>query len=657
MGDRHARELCHTLGEDGDTLPFSQLDATVGEGKVRPGHGLQVDITARVEIPLGHSGAWWWRDAQLDVHGSRLFAALPHGLGSVAQMTLPVKAIIDTDDAEVHVGGTWKGSIIFGAKQLSRGRLDSTLADIVAAGDPQFVVELRHRSSQLICLLPTRASLIQKGLLRPHQVSVRDDGPLGDFRKSKLRLVAGYLRWWLMPLLFIVASWSLSQRPEQILPHLPALMLESNLLTEQVGVNAVLPPHPESMAEAFRLGAIHAQMQQMKLAEAEGGQATTVPLQSMQSLMREAALVLGDRAANRIITAEDMDAMLDEIVRIEAHVGVVYRILGFFTFVNTVWLFAILGISISIGPAVYHLLKPLHDAFRKLLRWLYFEIILPNVQRAHRWGLFEVFAWVGCWAGLAQGMLVTSAPDVAEMIALTASGLTIPALGYTTVLRGKRVSNDWMATLFQLFFAVGCFPWALHYHSTLYGYCVVVAIYGAMGFGVWAGHLCVAIGFHSKEAMHRVCATSLLLVGTFVSLTAAGVQPELLAPFSSAVSVFGSVMLFLSLLIISSNPWNHSSTRTEKLRFGLSRWAYANLLMLFTLLVLNAAGRTFGLVGMANTSTTFLCLWLLDKYVDFHVDMKWNGWVLVLLVSCVAWRASLWLHAHPGHIVSMFSGI
>merc|ERR1712159_220834 len=105
----------------------------------------------------------------------------------------------------------------------------------------------------------------------------------------------------------------------------------------------------------------------------------------------------------------------------------------------------------------------------KLMRWVYFEIILPNVLRAHRWGLFEVLVWVGCWVGLAQGMLVTNAPDVAEMIALTASGLTIPALGYTTVLRGKRVSNDWMATLFQLFFAVGCFPWALHFRSTLYG--------------------------------------------------------------------------------------------------------------------------------------------------------------------------------------------
>jgi len=53
-----------------------------------------------------------------------------------------------------------------------------------------------------------------------------------------------------------------------------------------------------------------------------------------------------------------MDGMLDEIVRFEAHVGVVYRVLGFFTFVNTVWLFAILGITASIGPSIYHLLQP-----------------------------------------------------------------------------------------------------------------------------------------------------------------------------------------------------------------------------------------------------------------------------------------------------------
>ena len=110
----------------------------------------------------------------------------------MAQMLLPVKAVIVPDESELD-RGVWKGSVTFGAKQLSSGRLDSTLADIVARGDPPFVVELRHDSSQLLGFLPTRASLIQKGLATAQQpVSVRDDGPLGDFRKSKLRLWAGY---------------------------------------------------------------------------------------------------------------------------------------------------------------------------------------------------------------------------------------------------------------------------------------------------------------------------------------------------------------------------------------------------------------------------------------------------------------------------------
>lgn len=252
MGDRHARELCRTLGEAGDTLPFSKLDATVRYGTVRAGHGLQINLTGRVSddpsqtVPFRNS-KWWWRNGRLDVHGRELFAALPHGLGSMAQMLLPVKALIVPDESELD-RGVWKGSVTFGAKQLSSGRLDSTLADIVARGDPPFVVELRHDSSQLLGFLPTRASLIQKGLATAQQpVSVRDDGPLGDFRKSQLRLWAGYLRWWLLPLLFIVSSWHLSLYPEQILAHTPAWLLGTGSLKEQVDVSAVLPPHPRSI--------------------------------------------------------------------------------------------------------------------------------------------------------------------------------------------------------------------------------------------------------------------------------------------------------------------------------------------------------------------------------------------------------------------------
>ena len=59
------------------------------------------------------------------------------------------------------------------------------------------------------------------------------------------------------------------------------------------------------------------------------------------------------------------------------------------------------------------------------------------------------------------------AVDVGEMVSLTASALAAPALGYTTLLRGKRASHEVLATLVPLFFAASCFPWAMHYQSRL----------------------------------------------------------------------------------------------------------------------------------------------------------------------------------------------
>ena len=59
------------------------------------------------------------------------------------------------------------------------------------------------------------------------------------------------------------------------------------------------------------------------------------------------------------------------------------------------------------------------------------------------------------------------AVDVGEMVSLTASALAAPALGYTTLLRGKRTSHEVLGTIVPLFFAASCCPWALHYQSPL----------------------------------------------------------------------------------------------------------------------------------------------------------------------------------------------
>ena len=60
------------------------------------------------------------------------------------------------------------------------------------------------------------------------------------------------------------------------------------------------------------------------------------------------------------------------------------------------------------------------------------------------------------------------------------------------------------------------------------------------------------------------------------------------------------------------------------------------------------------LPGLANTAVTFTVLWLVEKYAELHLEAQWNGWVLLLLVSLIAYKGALWLHNHPVFVASMF---
>jgi hypothetical protein len=348
-------------------------------------------------------------------------------------------------------------------------------------------------------------------------------------------------------------------------------------------------------------------------------------------------------------------------------VGPIARVLGFFSFVNTLWVFAVLGIAVSIGPSAFYLLQPLHDLLRRLLTKLYRDLLLPLLTRLHTWGVLELGAWGCCFAGLARGVALASelhGPAFAkagEMMSFTASALAVPALAYTTFLRGRRTSRARLATACYVFFVACCMPPAVHFGSTLYGYAAVVSLFGALGFGVWVGPLCFAVGFTSDAAMHRIAAAALALVLSFCAATAAaGSAPaRWLAPFASAVSIFGTTNLFLSLLIMSSQYYaidDASSSRGAAPSPYTAWWRWSNALMVGLLVGLNAAGHILGLEGMANTCASFTVLFALQKYGEFHLRARWNGWLLLLGLSLVTWRVSLFLHVHPEYVSSVLGG-
>ena len=295
-------QLQQALGRSArDHAALWDVDATVHHGSVRPGHGIEVRLTASAGRARVYDGLVV--PATIDMHGG-IFAALPNGLGSMAQMLLPLVARLDGVKTEA---GKWSGTIVLGAKKLSRGRLEATLAAIVSAGDPPFVFELRcscppslskgESEAELLGFLPTRASLLLHGLSHP-AASVRDGATPGQtFRRSKLRIYAGWLRWWLLPFAFMAASWHLFLRPELLLPHIPLLPMLQNAIGDgqgQASVASILPPHPGSMAQAFQLGQIHGELMQPSSSS------------RTEALLRQAGFVL-DEGGDIIITKAQLD--------------------------------------------------------------------------------------------------------------------------------------------------------------------------------------------------------------------------------------------------------------------------------------------------------------------------------------------------------------
>merc|ERR1711924_81054 len=58
-------------------------------------------------------------------------------------------------------------------------------------------------------------------------------------------------------------------------------------------------------------------------------------------------------------------------------------------------------------------------------------------------------------------------------------------------------------------------------------------------------------------------------------------------------------------------------------------------------------GALIGAPGLTNTAITFLYLWCFEKYTEVHLEAEWNGWVLVLITSLLAYKGSLWAHDNP----------
>merc|ERR1739848_29187 len=100
-------------------------------------------------------------------------------------------------------------------------------------------------------------------------------------------------------------------------------------------------------------------------------------------------------------------------------------------------------------------------------------------------------------------------------------------------------------------------------------------------------------------------------------------------------------MYFLALLILSS-----------KWRRGGMSYAARQAVMLVSLAGAGLCGHVWALPSMANTATTFLVLWLMEK----ELEVEWKSAAMPVLFANfgVLYFIAHYLHTHPEHAVSLF---
>ena len=297
-------------------------------------------------------------------------------------------------------------------------------------------------------------------------------------------------------------------------------------------------------------------------------------------------------------------------------------------------------------------LRPLRDFLSRVANWVLENLLIPTISRLHKWGILEASCWSICCCLILDS--IAFPPESASFVALTGIALSGPCLAYSAVVHASLIRpRPWadsraFSKIINGYIVLTVAPVAILHASNLLGWLTVLAAYGFLGFSVACCGLCWYIGFEDENAIERVAVTSLsLLVGfTVLHWTVTKGDPLLLAPFESACTIMGSITLFLALLIASSLHYSYP-------HYG-NNWKAKNALMLVLLVVGLFAGHVSGMHGLANTSTVFCVLWSVEKWVELHLDLRWNGWLLMLLLSLIMYKAALWLHDHPEFVVSCF---
>ena len=315
--------------------------------------------------------------------------------------------------------------------------------------------------------------------------------------------------------------------------------------------------------------------------------------------------------------------------------GVISKIKGIFNFVNFIWLIAILGIMISLGNIIYSIMK-------LIILTLYGAIIYPIILFIYKSGLYIVIGYILSTLLICDGMKVNK--EWGLYISLTGSGFLMGLFSYS--LKLKDFEEDISTIPFGFLSTILYFSLSMNFNSKLFSFIATINFYTFIGFYTECFGLGYVIGFKSRSDLYRVAITSFVLMTFYIIIRALNIHISILELYRCPIQVFGALTYFLGMLILAS-----AYIYDENFSYVQRQSIYISSLLLSLFF-----GNYYNLSSLTNTTYVFAVLYLMEKNVEIFSRLSENIWILIFIVSLFLWICSLYLHKHPGIIVSIFIG-
>ena len=319
------------------------------------------------------------------------------------------------------------------------------------------------------------------------------------------------------------------------------------------------------------------------------------------------------------------------------------RIKGFFTFVNLIWMIAILGIVISIGPSLFFILKPILILQGIILKLLY-EYVLPFIIFLYKNGFFEFLGYYISIIFIADGMKVNK--EWGFFISLTGVGFIFALYCYSITKYDEYAINDNEYIILGTLITLTLFSLSIIFNSQIFSFLATIVFYYFLGFYTGCFGLCYVIGFLNDNDMYRVVYVSFFLMTFYIVLKGLNINNTILELYKCPIQIFGALTYFLGLLIIASK-YHYEKNLPYYQR---------QILFIGSILLVLFFGNLFNLPSLTNTAYVFGVLYLMEKNYELFSKITESIWVVIFITSLSLWACSLYLHRHSEIIVSIISG-